>query len=127
MEFLIEILLEFLVEGIVQLLVEAGVRGIANVLQLEKPRNPWLAGFGYCLIACVISGLSLYVHPTHFIKNPELRMANLLFTPIVIGWLMGLRGKMLVKRGKVAIRIDTFYFGFLFAFVFALIRFVGAQ
>lgn len=53
-------------------------------------------------------------------------MANLLLTPVLVGYGMVLTGKLRARRGQTAPRIDRFIFGFLFAFSLGLVRYLLA-
>lgn len=59
---------------------------------------------------------------THLVAE-ELRLANLVFTPIVVGLLMAALGAWRAWHGQIILRIDRFSYGFLFALSLALVRF----
>lgn len=131
MELIFEILIQFLFEifgqFIVEILVEFGIRGVFNVTGISRIRNTLLAAIGYIILAAVCGGLSVWILPHQFIQNPALNIAVLILAPVVVGVIMGFRGKYLMKKGKLAIRLDSFSFGFLFALVFGLVRFWLAE
>lgn len=126
MEIILEILAQFFFELLGQILFEAlaelGIRSVSNALGIARPRNPILAIIGYILFASIGAGLSLWYHPNHFIKTVEYRTLNLFITPIFVGLIMNYRGKSLLAKEKEIIRLDTFLYGFMFAFTFAAIR-----
>ena len=131
MELIFEILLQFIIEifgqVIFEILAELGIRSISNALGFEKPKNPFLAAFGYIILASISAGISLYFFSIHYVKRSELRLINLIISPLLVGGLMGVRGRFLVKKQKEPIRIDSFFYGYLFAITFALIRFFFAH
>lgn len=131
MEIILEAILyifsEILGQAILELLAELGIRSISNALGRQKPQNPILAMIGYVLLAALGSGISLLVFKEHFLKNNNLRIANLLITPIVVGLFMKYRREKLEAKYINPIRINTFWYGFLFAFTFTLIRFFYAR
>ena len=85
------------------------------------------ASFGYAACGCVLGLVSLGIVPVHLIRLPWLRTLNLCVTPIAIGILMGIRRRQLVKMRRVAIRQAGFLNGYVFALMFAAIRFHFAQ
>lgn len=126
-EVIVQILIEIFGQILFELLAEFGIRSTSNALGLQKPKNPLLAAIGYILLAGLGAAISLYVFPTHFVKRAELRVMNLILTPVAVGLIMGIRGKILLKKQKEPIRIDSFFYGFLFALTFAAIRFFFVQ
>jgi hypothetical protein len=128
MDFLFEIILQFLGELLLQLfvelLLELGFHSMANTF--ERPRNPTLSAIGYVLWGAIAGGLSLLLFPNSFVHNHALKIANLFITPIVLGVCMMLVGKYRSKKDKPLIRLDSFAYGFLFAFSMSLVRYVWA-
>ncbi len=131
MEFIFELLTQFFVEIFAQMffeiLAEIGIKSFANSFRFEKSRNPILSVIGYMLLASMGAGLSLWIFPSHLITNLSFRIMNLIFTPILIGFVMSRRGKSLRSKEKQAIRLDTFAYGYIFALTFAVIRFWFAK
>jgi hypothetical protein len=82
-----------------------------------------LAILGYAFLAGALAVFSLVFFPEHLIKNPDYRVAGLVISPIAVGILMAIRGGWLKRNEKEPIRIDSFFYGFLFAFVFASVRY----
>lgn len=120
LEFLIEIIGELLLQACIELLGEIGLRSLAE--PFRKPPNPWLAALGYFIFGALAGGISLLVFPTHLVAE-ELRLANLVLTPIVVGLLMAALGAWRARHGQIILRIDRFSYGFLFALSLALVRF----
>lgn len=130
MEFFFEVILQFLFEFLLQLLMEvfteAGFQSLSEVFKDRQVRNPWAAAFGYFLLGAALGGLSLLIFHKTMIRKPEIRMANLLITPFLMGLVMVLIGKLRRKKGYTLVRLDRFGYGFLFAFGMALVRFLYA-
>lgn len=120
LEFLIEIIGELLLQACIEFLGEIGLRSLAE--PFRKPPNPWLAALGYFIFGALAGGISLLVFPTHLVAE-ELRLANLVLTPIVVGLLMAALGAWRARHGQIILRIDRFSYGFLFALSLALVRF----
>ena len=128
MEFFFEIILQFfgelLLQLFVELLLELGLHSMANTF--ERPRNPVLSAIGYVLWGAIAGGLSLLLFPTSFVHNHALKLGNLFIIPILLGGCMMLVGKFRTKKDKPLIRLDSFAYGFLFAFSMSLVRYVWA-
>lgn len=126
MEFFFEIILQFLGELLLQVLIEGlaelGIHSLSNVF--KKPKNKLLSLIGYCLWGAIAGGLSLLIFSTSFIHSPDLKLANLFITPILIGGCMMVVGKIRTAKGDAIIGLDTFLYGFLFAFSMSLVRYV---
>jgi hypothetical protein len=121
LEFLLQVLGEFLLQAIGEALLEVGLHCLAE--PLKKPPNSWLASLGYAIFGAIFGGLSLLVLPHHLTPAGALRITNLVLTPIAVGGLMSAMGAWRARRGETTFRIDRFSYGFLFALVFALVRF----
>ena len=128
MTFLFEVIGQFLVELILQalgeLLVELGLRSMAETV--KRPRSPALAAFGFLLWGALVGSLSLLVVPHSPIEDPSLRWVNLFATPVLVGLMMMVVGKIRDKKGQKLVRLDRFGFAFIFAFSMALVRFIWA-
>ena len=128
MTFLFEIVGQFLVELVLQalgeLLVELGLRSMAETVR--KPRSPALASVGFVLWGALLGGLSLLIVPHSPISDPTLRWVNLFATPVLVGLMMMIVGKIRDKKGQALVRLDRFGFAFVFAFSMALVRFIWA-
>jgi len=83
-----------------------------------------LASVGYLIWGGIIGGLTLLIFPTLMIKNPALRIINLIISPIVAGLAMSALGAWRRKKGQDTLRIDSFMYGALFAFGLAIVRFL---
>lgn len=126
LEIIVGILGEILLQSIGQVLFELGFYSLVDTLQRKKRRNPFIAGVGYSLWGGILGGLSLLVLPESLISKPEYRMLNLIFVPIAAGYSMAKVGVWRRKKGQDILRLDSFFYGALFAFATALVRFIWA-
>ena len=130
MEIIFEILFEFIAEIFLQLLAEIlfelGFYSLYEALNRKRRRNPVLASIGYLLWGGISGGITLFFLPSLMIKNPVLRICNLIITPVIAGLAMSLVGSFRRKKGQDLLRIDSFFYGALFAFGFAAVRFIWA-
>jgi hypothetical protein len=123
LEIVLTVAIEVAGTILLELLVELGVRGTVDALKIKKQPNEFVAAIAYAFLAAALGALSLRIFPNHPIKSEYLRLANLFITPALVGWLMATRGKTLRQNEKETIRLDSFIYGFVFAFIFILIRY----
>lgn len=116
-----ELLFEVLIEVFGQLLIEFGLRGISATSQ--KRHSPVYAFFGYVMLGTICGGLSILFVSDPVITNEFFGMIHLLVAPVVAGLFMSVRRKLLIKKGKVCLRINSFVYGYSFALAFAAVRF----
>jgi len=126
-EFIFEIFGELIIQLIAEVLFQFGLNGLSDVFKRGKKRNPVLAAFGYFLWGTMTGGISLYVFPQSMIRDPELRIMNLWVSPAIAGLAMAGLGTLRQKKGKDRLRINTFFYGSLFAFGLAFVRYIWAH
>lgn len=128
MEFIFEILLQFLGELLLQaffeLLLELGIHGLADTF--KRPKNAALSTIGFMVWGMIAGGISLWVFPSSHIHNAIFRKLNLIVTPVALGFMMTLIGKLRLRKSQDLVRLDQFGYAFVFAFAMALVRFVWA-
>ena len=124
LELLLQLLGEFLLQGIGKALVEQGMHSVAE--PFRKPPNPWLASLGYAIFGAVFGGLSLLLMGHHLTPGGPLRLVNLVLTPVAVGGLMVAMGAWRARKGEPLLRINHFFYGYLFALCFALVRYAFA-
>ena len=122
-----EVILEFLLTLLFELFFEVGSRNFANAFELSKDHNRYVAFFGYIMLAIFGALFSLTIFPVHLIKIPAFQILNVCLTPVLAGTLMSFIGKKLRAKSAKVIRLDSFFYGWLFAFVFAFIRLICAK
>jgi hypothetical protein len=130
-EFLLEMLLElvgeFLLELVMAAVLDLVLRAIAKVFETFRFANPVLALASYVLLGALSGGLSLLVFPHPLVHPSRLHGINLLVSPTATGLAMSLIGSMLSRQDKKVTRIESFGYGFAFAFGIALIRYLFAS
>ena len=130
MEILAEILLqllfllfEVLLEFAVTLLVDLGLHSLKQTTAKREDRNPIFAGIGYALLGLIFGGVSLLIFPDAFARSESFHGINLVISPVLAGLGMAGIGWLLERSGKRRLRLDSFLYGFIFAFPMALVRF----
>ncbi len=122
--WILQLLGEILLQMIAELIVELIGHGFKKTFRRREPSRPWLAAIGYLFFGAAAGLLSIWLVPEHFIKADWLRLLNLALTPITAGLLMGWIGARRRHRAKEVIRLETFAYGFCFAFSMAVMRYV---
>lgn len=121
MEILFEILGELLLQLFGESLVEIGLQALAE--PFRKSPHPWLAAPGYLVFGAVAGGLSLLLFPNYLMPTQSWRVYNAALAPVAAGLCMMALGAWRARRGQPVLRIDRFWYGYLFALAFGLIRF----
>jgi hypothetical protein len=122
--FILEGALELILELVFSLLAEVGLRCLREPFIEWELRNPIFAGIGYFLFGLGLGGLSLLVFPSPLVHSERFHGINLLITPLLVGLLMSALGRLRRRQGKSLLRLDTFAYGFIFAFAMSAVRFL---
>jgi hypothetical protein len=123
-EFIVQFVVELLIQVLMELLVEAGMQRFTH--PREARRSPAAAALGYGLLGACMGGLSLLLLPKHLTTSDAARLAVLIVIPVLAGALMAAVGGWRERRGQQRLRLDRFFYGYLFALCFALVRFFFA-
>ncbi len=118
-----EIFLEGLIEFGPELLLDVVSRARSEDADRLDIGNSVFARIGYLGLGSVVGGLSLLVFPRQFFQLPRFYGISMLLAPVLTGVAMSLIGSTLRRREKRVVRIESFEYGFLFAFGMALVRF----
>jgi hypothetical protein len=131
MDFIFEVILQLLGELLLQILLEAlfelGIHSLREPFRNHRPINPWLAAIGYVIYGAIAGGISLWIAPKHFIASHTVRVFNLIATPVAAGFAMVALGAWRRRRDTELIRLDHFFYAFLFASSMSLVRFIFAH
>ena len=76
----------------------------------------------YAVLGFLFGAASLLMFPESYIKTANGRLVYLFLAPLTVGMAMSLIGRVRNKNGEEPIRLDNFFYGFLFAFVMTLLR-----
>jgi hypothetical protein len=120
---IVEIFFEALVESAAAALVDLASRGLLKVFPKSNAR-PEFALVAYALLGAVAGGLSVLIVPQPVFRPSKLHGMSVLVSPLLTGMVMAFVGSMVRKRGKQITRIESFAYGFAFAFGMALIRYL---
>ncbi len=123
-EFICSFFGEFLLQIVAELVLEFGLRRLS-----EEPEKckPFLSFVGYGVLGLAVGGLSLLLFPHPFVSSSRFHGISLIISPVLAGLAMSGVGHLRRRQGQIVLRIDTFSFGFIFAFGMSLIRFIFAK
>jgi hypothetical protein len=93
----------------------------------SRARNVTITLLGYILLGAAIGGLTVVIIPTHVIANEDLRVANLILTPLLVAGAMASAGAIRRRRGKRVVRMERFFYAYASAVSIALVRFFFAD
>lgn len=124
LETVFELFLEALIEIGGEFFFELGLRSLSEPFVPRRERSPILAGVGYALLGLIAGGLSLLIFPNHFVRSEHLHGISLLVSPVLAGLGMAGFGWLLKRTGKRRLRLDSFVYGFIFAFPMAIVRYI---
>ena len=123
-ELILGLITEIIIPLIFELVFEALARSLAEPFMSRENRNYVLAAIGYFLIGLMVGFFSLLILPESFVRSERFHGISLVITPVVCGLVMAAIGRWRLRQGKTLLRLDTFIYGFIFAFPVALVRFL---
>jgi hypothetical protein len=128
MGFLVQIIFEFFLEFIVQIIgeifLEAAFQKFAAAPWARKAVDAALAVILYFGLGMITGSISILIFPHSFIRSSRLHGISLILTPLLAGLTMCGIGWIREQQRKPVVRLDTFAYGFIFAFGMALVRFL---
>jgi hypothetical protein len=80
----------------------------------------------YFALGAFAGGFSLLIFPHAVVRPSRVPGISLLISPTVTGAIMSLIGFILRRKGKRAVQLEAFWYGFALAFGMALVRFLFA-
>ena len=111
-----------LLQLVFEILAELGLWAAKKTTRVAEPVRPMPGLVGYILLGGALGGVSLVFFRHKFAVPVWLQIANTVLSPIVAGFAMVGIGRWRARRGQQAILLHTFWFGFAFALIFALVR-----
>ena len=120
---LLEIFLEAFFEFAISWLGALILRGIAEAFDTSEFKNPLQACIGYGFFGAAAGALSLLFIPHPLVHPSRVPGLSLVVSPVLAGLGMSLVGSFLRKRSKKGMQIESFWYGFAFAFGMAIVRF----
>ena len=134
LDFLFELLLaiaEPILEGLLELFAGVILDFIARLFSgaFEALENApqVVAAIVYVVLGLLAGECSLLMFPHHLVRPSRIPGVSLVVSPVFAGAALSLVGSFLRTRNKTTARIETFRYGYAFAFGMALIRLLFAR
>lgn len=126
MELIFELIAGFVVELLFELLVEfallVGLTPLHQALTRRRHSNPVLAAIGLVMLGGLIGLLVARFLPERLLPSLLVPGVSLVLSPLAAGLVMRTFGMWRKRRGGDPSFLATFWGGALFAFSFALVR-----
>ena len=116
--------LEFLIELAGEATFSLLLLQTREVFVVSREVNPVLAALGYVLLGMATGGVSVFLFPHPLIHPSRIHGISLLVSPVLTGLVMSRIGAALRRYGKHPTQIESFGYGFAFAFGMALVRYL---
>ncbi|MEN3326689.1 MAG: hypothetical protein V7638_1496 [Acidobacteriota bacterium] len=127
MSILLEILLELVVPLFAEFLAELALHKLRRIPWMRKTGRVVLTAILYLAAGLVAGFISILIFPKAFARSSTLPGISLVVTPILGGVFMSYIAWLRVRTWDWTIRLETFAYGFLFAFAMTLLRFYFTQ
>jgi hypothetical protein len=131
--FILELLFEALIEIAFSESIAAASRARRRfriqplVRAALNQTNPPLTMLKFTLAGIGLGVLSFLIFPKPLVHSSNLHGISLLISPIITGVVMGCIGRVVRRRGRTPVQIESFLYGFTFAFAMALVRYFLVQ
>lgn len=122
----LEVFGELLLELFGEAVLDLALRALGSLFRTAEFKTPAGAASSYFVFGALTGGFSLFIFPHPLVHASRLHGVSLFVSPIATGSVMWLIGSVLRRKGKRAVQLETFWYGFAFAFGMALVRFLLA-
>jgi hypothetical protein len=106
-----------------EIVLDVFSRSVGEKIKDFPVGSPILALMGYLVLGVGV-GFGCYLAFPHPLVPPsKVHGISLLISPLITGLVMAQVGAVIRRKGKSSVRIESFAYGFTFAFGVALVRF----
>lgn len=119
-EVLFEAVFEIACEGLASLLT----RAMSKLFNTISDVNPVVTALALGMLGVLVGFLSVVVYPHPLVHPSRLHGVSVIASPLITGFVMSQWGRLLRKHGRRVMPIESFGYGFVFAFAMALVRFL---
>jgi len=127
MSILLEILLELVFPLFVEFIAELALHKLGRLPWASKTGRVILTAIMYFGVGLAAGFISILIFPKAFARSSTLPGISLVITPVLGGLLMSYIAWFRVRTWDWTIRLETFAYGFLFAFAMTLLRLLFTQ
>jgi hypothetical protein len=121
-EMILTFLGEIFADLLLQFLLELGLRSLVEPFRKSEVRHPVLAFIGCIMLGTAAGFLSLLFLPYQFFHAKYLQGYSLFFVPFICGLSMAGLRRLRERQDKPLVFIDSFTYGYTFAFFMTLVR-----
>jgi hypothetical protein len=119
---ILEVIAEALLEVFGELLISLLARTIGKLLAAIFEPGPLGTAVVVMLLGVVSGACSVVVFPHPLVHPSKVHGISLIVSPVIAGLVMSQVGRFLRNRGKRTIQLESFVYGFTFAFAMAVVR-----
>jgi hypothetical protein len=119
-EVLFEAIFEIAAEGLASLLT----RAISRLFKTVSDASPVATTFALGMLGVLVGFLSIVAYPHPLVHPSRFHGVSVIASPLIAGFVMSQLGRLLRNRGRRVMPIESFGYGFVFAFAMALVRFL---
>jgi hypothetical protein len=76
------------------------------------------------MLGVLVGFLSVVAYPHPFVHPSRLHGVSIIASPLITGFVMSQLGRLLRNYGRKVMPIESFVYGFMFAFAMTLVRFL---
>jgi hypothetical protein len=118
-----ELLCEALMETAFGALAGLFARAFRRFRVTVRRSNPIVATVVFTLTGVAFGFVGVWIFPHPLVHPSRVHGISLLITPVVTGLVMDSIGRAWRRRGRTAVRIESFGYGYTFALAMAVVRF----
>ena len=119
---ILEVFAEVLIELCGELLISLSARAIGKFFMAIFEPGPLWAVVGVVLLGLASGACSLAVFPHPLVHPSTVHGISLIVSPAITGVVMSQVGRLLRNRGTRTIWLESFAYGFTFAFALTVVR-----
>ncbi|MGA3370926.1 MAG: hypothetical protein ABSC48_04105 [Terracidiphilus sp.] len=119
-EVLFEAVFEIACVGLASLLT----RAISKLFKAISEVNPVATTFALGMLGALAGFLSVVAYPHPLVHPSRFHGVSVIASPLITGFVMFQLGRLLRNYGRRVMPIESFGYGFVFAFAMALVRFL---
>jgi hypothetical protein len=118
-----EILLETGIEIAGEALASLLTRATSKLFKSISDFNPVANTFALGMLGTLVGFLSVVTYPHPLVHPSRIHGISVIVSPLITGFVMSQLGRLLRNHGRKVMPIESFGYGFVFAFAMALVRF----
>jgi hypothetical protein len=119
-----EVLFEAVFETACGALASLLTRATSKLFKAITDVNPAATALSLGMLGALVGFLSVVTYPHALVHPSQFHGVSVIASPVLTGLAMFELGRLLRSHGRSVMPIDSFGYGFVFAFAMALVRFL---